>query len=164
LDLYKYMPRPRPVVALARSSHLILVAALYQGPLDPDVDRLAVRLLEEGRDPDTGDPLLDALLYASLYGGLILVYTSGGVATPISRIHMDISIALRRSRGSPMILRDLEVLDSWSQLYRGRVDALNRLAGPLHRPIGFEWSLGGDIKIAPTGFTHVRLEKLKDNP
>ncbi|MEB3773339.1 MAG: hypothetical protein GSR86_00230 [Desulfurococcales archaeon] len=150
MDSYRLQARA-PLV-LARSRRLLVSTVVDGGPMEPGIVDDAYRVLQGGEPP--GDVLRASMVYALLYGGIVLVY-SHGVTTPISRIYSPVSIQLVEAGPEPAMVDDLEVLDVWAHVYAGRVEALRRLEGGLHAPRGYSWRLGPGLRVAPTGFKPV---------
>ncbi|BAN90532.1 hypothetical protein [Aeropyrum camini] len=94
-----------------------------------------------------------AAAYATVYGGLILYSRCGD--SPISRFYSArLLVGLAAGgEGGVRVVEDREVLEIWSHLLSGRIDAADRLSGPLALPPGYSAKFGGgQFKIAALGF------------
>lgn len=138
----------------------MVAAALTMGPLHGGAVEEALRVLREGGWP-RGDPVVQAIAYANLYGGLLLLHVSReGVVTPLSRVLFSLGLSVEPGGGEPVVLEDSLVLDVWARVYRGEEGALSILEGPLHGPRGYVWRLGGEARVSPSGFSGVVVEEV----
>ncbi len=119
-----------------------------------------MRVIREGGWPH-GDPVVQAIAYANLYGGMLLLHVSPeGVVTPVSRILVSLGITVEPGGGDPVTVEDSLVLDVWARVYRGEEGSLSLLEGPLHWPRGYVWRLGGEARVSPSGFSGVVVEEV----
>jgi len=149
----------RPAVILASSRCLAVSAVLESAPFGPD-PLISSRLEEQYKSlsPFSPDPSwgweLKSLWYATLYGGLVLMYTCGPV-TPISRVHVDEGLDIGVSDRARRQLDELDLLRAWAMIWVGQErEGLQELAGPTLRPEGYSWGPGGPHRVAFRGIVY----------
>ncbi|MGC9112862.1 hypothetical protein [Acidilobus sp.] len=151
------MVKVRPAAILA-SSRCLKVAAPLEGAqlaAEPDVEKAindAYLSFSQWSPPAGWDPVRLSLWYATVYGGLVLMYTCGPI-TPISRVTTSVGIDITATNDMPQrALDDSKVLAAWAKLWAGNEEeGLKELEGPLEFPRGHSWRAGGPIKIATRG-------------
>ncbi len=150
----------RPAVVLAASRCLAVAAALNGAPIEPDpvvasrVEALMRSLSPLEPDP-SWDPIRKSRWFATVFGGLVLVYTCNP-ATPISRVTVSTSLELL-GPGTPRNLSDNDVLRAWAKIWIGmEEEGLAELAGPMaDRPeISWRPSRGGPVSVAVRGVVY----------
>lgn len=150
----------RPAAILAKSRCLALAAPLEGAPFEPNGE--VQRAISEAYDklgpmepPQGWDPDLLSLWYATVYGGLVLMYTCSPV-TPISRIFVDDGIELAAGSGSaPRAIDDSALLAAWAKMWGGmELEGLKELEGPLYYPQGYSWRAGGKVRFAVRGIVY----------
>jgi len=96
-----------------------------------------------------------ALWFATVYGGLVLIYTCDPVV-PISRLHIDSSLSfVKEENHKPKEMKDLDLIKAWAFIFNGNeIEGLNMLSGSLIYPENFSWSVGGKYKIAVRGIKY----------
>lgn len=150
----------RPAAILASSRCLKVAAPLEGAPFaaEPDVEKAIndVYLSFSQWSPPAGwDSVKLSLWYATVYGGLVLMYTCGPV-TPISRVTTSVGIDVTVSGDAThRALDDSKILAAWAKLWAGNEEeGIRELEGAMEFPQGYSWRAGGTVRIATRGIMY----------
>ena len=154
MEIGSYKVRTRLVVVPVVGDKLAVGLALEaEGGPPPGILERALEAFLEGRLDPPGDPVGAAAYYATLYGGVVLVYT-GGPIVAISRVLPEARLELLECRGVEARARDEDILEAWARIAWGDPQGFTRLSpGCTHWPRGYKLAPGRGSLVAPIGLS-----------
>ncbi|MCE4618571.1 MAG: hypothetical protein F7C82_03050 [Desulfurococcales archaeon] len=145
-------------IILARSKNfaITMVSKNIEEAIPGNVKELVAKALEEGHIP-SGDNVEENIMARTiLYGGILLFYTSGNDAIPLSRLILSSGgYKIIAPCNQPIEIKDEDLLSMWKALYKNRPrEALTYIKECTFSP-SFKIAYEPGEEILPVGYETV---------